>query len=168
MKKRKNEALLTTLTERYFAEILSQKNIRYVDRKVIGSAAKNMAFEFANVVLEQEMGNGRYTRTTFEENKLKFHVENMCDMLGIDSFKMFAKTKGRMEISTSRMVMIHLLRKEFGNVIAHENILAQLFKRDRSSILHNLKTAKTMLQVKDPLFIGVYNILKEYQFKNAS
>lgn len=93
MKKRKNEALLTTLTERYFAEILSQKNIRYVDRKVIGSAAKNMAFEFANVVLEQEMGNGRYTRTTFEENKLKFHVENMCDVLGIDSLRCLQRPK---------------------------------------------------------------------------
>ena len=167
MNNRKNEALLATLTDRYFSEILSQNNIRQVDRKAISSAAKNMAFEFANVVIEREMGRGHYTRTTFEEDKLKYHVENMCDMLGIDSFKMFGKTKGRMEISTSRMVIIHLLRKEFGKVIAHENILAQLFNRNRSSILHNLKTAKTMLQVKDAFFLGVHDILKDYKFERV-
>jgi hypothetical protein len=161
---KKNDALLSVLMERYFSDVLNQKNIRQVDRKAITSAAKNMASEFAKLVMEKEMGQGNYTRTTIESDKLKHHVENMCEMLGFGAFKLFTKTKGKVEISTSRMVIIHLLRKQYGSVTAHENVLAQLFDRDRSSILYNLSTAKTMLKIKDPLFLGVYNILKEYQF----
>lgn len=165
---RKKERLLTTLVARYFGDVMQQSTIRHVDRKAISSAAKNMAAEFARLTVDDLHGDGGFIRTTITENEMKHHVENMADLIGIQPHKLFTNTKGKNEIAMSRHVIIHMLRKHYGKVKAHEGIIGLMLNRSRSTILHSLKTSKILMQVKDPLFTSIYEVVRDYEFKEKN
>jgi hypothetical protein len=135
-------------------------------RREIKSASKDMAFEFKEQEVNRLFGDSRSVFEVDSSDTLKYHSVKMLELMGVSPHDVFGATRGTDDVTIARQICIYMLRKKYGQLTASDKVLAQTFGRHRTSIIHNLNTIVSLLNINDPSALSYYSCVKDYKFKN--
>lgn len=163
MSTRKGQAKMDELVAKRLLGIFPAK-LTIAEKETITMAAKNIGFEFGEWLFEtrneKDIEINHKLIYLKENDKNKQKMIKMSLAMGIDPDALFASTKGKVEIQTARHICIYRMIEQYGTVKMPYKKLGLILGRGRITVAHGFNVAKSLKNVKDPLFMHMYKLSK--------
>ncbi len=131
-------------------------DIRQLESAVLGLIARaSLLKEPVSLTLAKELVNELGIQE--DKDQIDLIIETTCRFFGIGKEDLFSSSRKR-ELSTSRQIIMYILRNKLNKPLKE---ICQIFQKQHSTIIYNLKTLEQKLQKDITLKMKLNYLLKE-------
>ncbi len=131
-------------------------DIRQIESAVLGLIARaSLLKEPVSLALAKELVNELGIQE--DKDQVDLIIETTCKFFGIGKEDLFSSSRKR-ELSTSRQIIMYILRNKLNKPLKE---ICQIFQKQHSTIIYNLKTLEQKLQKDITLKMKLNYLIKE-------